>query len=98
MFDEIRKLRKRMTLQNNKLKSKMQENMYALGRRLQGYEVERTGHGHDFVERKVDPWSRKKGPKTYVELKSSKTAPLSDLQKKTKKKSSNYKVVRPSWP
>ena len=98
MFDEFRKLAKRMTLNNNKLKGSMAESNYVMGRRLQGYDVQRTGHGHDFVERKVDMWSGKKGSKTYVEVKSSSTAPLSDLQKKTKKKSSNYRVVRPGWP
>ncbi len=93
---ELTKFSKRMTLVNNRFKGSMAEQNYVMGRSLQGYEVKRTGRGSDYVERKVNMWSDKKGPKTYVEVKSSRTAPLSKLQKKTKKKISRYKVVRPS--
>ena len=92
--DLTKKFSKRMTLQENKFHGKLAEVNYATPRRLEGYEVKRTGRGHDFVERKVDVWTGKKGPETYVEVKSSKTAPLSKLQKKKMKEIPNYRVER----
>ncbi|MDH7593844.1 MAG: hypothetical protein QHG99_05760 [Methanomicrobiales archaeon] len=63
--------------------------------RLAGYEVERTGRGHDYVRKERNLFTGKVTKTEYVEVKSSKTAPLSPLQKKTKKKKKgNYKVVR----
>lgn len=95
MFKELtKKFSKRMTLRGNKIQGFYAEQTYATSRRLQGYEVKRTGKGHDFVERKVDFRTGKKGPETYVEIKSSKGACLSKLQKKTMKEKSNYRVER----
>lgn len=96
MFEELKKFRKALRLKGNKMTGKMMEDNYKLARSLQGYEVKRTGRGHDFVERKVDWLTGRKGPRKYVEVKSSSTAPLSRLQKKIKKKG-NYEVVRPLW-
>ena len=63
--------------------------------RLSGYEVERTGKGHDFRVRKRDPFTGKVTYSGVREIKSG-NAKLSKLQQKTKKKQSNYKVIRES--
>jgi hypothetical protein len=60
---------------------------------LRGYETERTGRGHDYRRRKRDPWTGQVIRSEVVEVKSG-NAKLSPLQKKTKKKLSNYRVVR----
>ena len=59
---------------------------------LSSYDVERTGKGHDYkrVQRNIITGSKKT---EYIEVKSG-DAKLSPLQKKTKKKKRNYKVVR----
>jgi hypothetical protein len=89
----LKKLTKRNTLETNRMQGQMAEMAYVSGRNLEGYETKRTGRGSDYAERKVDPWTGKKGPKTLVEVKSG-GAKLSRLQKKTKKKSSRYRVER----
>jgi hypothetical protein len=61
--------------------------------RIQGYEVERTGRGHDYVRRKRDLLTGKVTKTQYVEVKSG-NAKLSKLQKKTKRKKSNYVIKR----
>jgi hypothetical protein len=61
---------------------------------MQGYEVERTGRGSDYVRRKRDIFTGRVTKTEHVEVKSG-NAILSPLQKKTKKKKkSNYRVVR----
>lgn len=61
---------------------------------LRGVEVERTGHGHDYIERKRNLWTGRVTSTKYVEVKTG-NARLSKLQKKTKKKKKgNYVVVR----
>jgi len=61
---------------------------------MMGYEVERTGRGHDYVRRKRDLFTGRVTRTEYVEVKSG-NAQLSDLQKKTKKKKKgNYRTVR----
>lgn len=93
ILDELHKTRKRLTLEGNKMRGSMAEQSYATSRTLQGYDVRRTGRGSDYVERKVDPFTGYRGPPTQVEIKTGKS-PLSDLQKKTKKRTSNYRVER----
>lgn len=53
---------------------------------LQGYEVERTGRGHDFYARKRDPFTGKVIDSKYIEAKNGENARLSPLQKKMKRK------------
>jgi hypothetical protein len=84
---------KREVLDENRRKGKAAEDAYRMSATLRGVEVERTGKGHDFVERERDLWTGKVKRTKKVEVKSSSTAPLSKLQKKTKKKG-NYKVER----
>lgn len=90
----MKKFGKQLTLNNNKMNGKLAESNYAMSRRFEGYEVIRTGRGSDYKERKVDWLTRQKGPWTHVEVKSSRTAPLSKLQKKTEKKTKRYRVHR----
>ena len=85
---------KRDVLQENRRRGKAAEDSFRMGAFLRGEEVERVPHGRDFIVRKRNWLTGKVERTTHVEIKSSKTAPLSKLQKKTKKKKSNYKVVR----
>lgn len=92
-----KKERKRTVLEENKQRGRMQEAIFEMGERAMGNEVIRTGKGHDYKVRKRDPWTGKVKSTHYVEVKSSSKAPVSKLQKKTKKKlQGRYKVVRPS--
>ncbi len=85
---------KREVLAENRKHGKAAEDNYRMGARLRGKDVERSPHGRDFIEREKDFWTGKVKRTTHVEVKSSRSAPLSDLQKKTKRNKSNYKVVR----
>ena len=65
---------------------------------IMGYEVERTGRGHDYVRRERDLVTGRVKKTEYVEVKSG-NAKLSPLQKETKKKKKGrYKVVRDDGP
>lgn len=85
---------KREVLEENRRRGKAAEDSYRTSASLRGEEVERSPHGRDFIVRRRDPFTGKVTRTTHVEVKSSSTAPLSPLQKKTKKKQSNYEVVR----
>ena len=85
---------KREVITENRRKGKSGEEAYVMRAQLAGYEVERTGKGHDFKLYKRDFLTGKRKFVGYREIKSSSTAPVSKLQKKTKKKKSNYKVIR----
>ena len=85
---------KREVLAENRANGKAAENSYQMNASLRGVEVERSPHGRDFIERRRDMFTGKVTRTTHVEVKSSSTAPLSKLQQQTKKKQSNYKVVR----
>ena len=84
---------KRDVLEENREKGKYGEDTYRLIAMANGEELERAPRGRDFISRKRNPFTGKVRT-THVEVKSSSTAPLSKLQKKTKKKRTNYKVVR----
>ena len=90
MFDDIlksdKKFKKQLTLNNNKFRGKLAEDSYTLSAQIQGKEVQRTGRGSDFKERKADMFTGRKGPWRHVEVKSSPTAPLSPITKKIKEK------------
>ncbi len=96
MKKDMKKQRKRMTLNLNKTKGKMKEVVYESMRSMQGYNVKRKAHGSDYEEQKIDLITRKpKSRKILLEIKSSRTAPMSKLQKKTKKKhKGSYRVER----
>ena len=88
---------KREVIDENRKRGKAAENYYVMKARLSGYEVERTGKGHDFRVRKRDPFTGRVTYSGVREIKSG-NAKLSRLQQKTKKKQSNYKVIREdSW-
>ena len=88
-----KKQRKRATIVSNKRQGAAAEDQAMFEDTLGGYEVERTGRGHDYVRRKRDLLTGRVVKTQYVEVKSGK-AKLSPLQKKTKKKKSNYVVKR----
>ncbi|MGD1118453.1 MAG: hypothetical protein ABR886_03095 [Dehalococcoidales bacterium] len=85
---------KRDVLKENKRRGKAAEDSYRMSAFLRGVEIERSPRGKDFIERKRDWFTGRVKRTTHVEIKSSKKAPLTKLQKKTRKKKSNYKVIR----
>jgi hypothetical protein len=94
IFSATKSQRKRETLANNRAKGKAAGEHFVLQHTLAGHEVVRTRRGHDYRVRKRNLFTGKVIKSEVHEVKSSKTAPLSKLQKKTKKKKSNYKVDR----
>ncbi len=84
---------KREVIEENRRKGIAAEENYRMRAQLSGYEVERTGRGHDFRVRKRDLLTGRVTYSGVREIKSGK-AKLSKLQQKTKRKKSNYKVVR----
>jgi len=84
---------KREVIAENRVKGRAAEYFYAMRARLAGLEVERTGRGHDFRVRKRNPFTGRVVYSGLREVKSG-NARLSELQQKTKKKKSNYKVIR----
>ncbi len=91
------KVLKKAVLEENVRKGKAAENFYRTRVSLQGVEVKRTGRGHDYKITQKDIF----GNILYEghrEIKSSKTAPVSKLQSKMKKKLKNYKVIREDPP
>jgi len=88
---------KREIIAENRLRGKAAEDAYATRAQLSGYEVERTGRGHDFRVRKRDLLTGRVAYSGVREIKSG-DARLSKLQQRTKKKKSNYKVIRENNP
>jgi len=85
LFDGWKKQKKRETLSVSRFRGQAQEDEFVAFNTFQGKAVKRTGRGSDY-----------KIGKTYYEIKSSRTAPLSRLQKRTRKRlKGRYKVVRP---
>ncbi|MEM2947608.1 MAG: hypothetical protein QXN96_05170 [Candidatus Bathyarchaeia archaeon] len=87
-----KKQRKREVLEYNYTKGKIGEDLVAMKYTLMGYEVERTGRGSDFRVRKRDIFGRVIESKV-IEVKTGRSK-LSKLQKKMKKKKSNYRVEK----
>ncbi|MGI0055884.1 MAG: hypothetical protein ACREAK_00760 [Nitrosarchaeum sp.] len=90
---KTKKQRKREVLAENRRKGKAGEDVVAMNYRMNGYEVEKTGRGHDLRVRQRDWLTGKVIKSKVVEVKTGK-AKLSKLQRKTRKKQSNYKVER----
>jgi len=88
-----KKEKKRIIIKDNQRKGKVAEDIVRMRYWMKGYEVERTGRGHDFRVRKRDPFTGKVIESKLIEVKSGR-ANLSRLQQKMKRKRSNYKVER----
>jgi len=88
-----KKALKREVLEENQRKGRAGEDAVRMKYAMQGYEVERTGKGHDFRVKKRDIFTGRVTQSKVVEVKTG-DAKLSKLQKKTKRKKSNYKVER----
>jgi len=84
---------KRETIAQNRERGATGEQMARLGAAMEDITYERTGRGSDFKAYRTDPLTGKKKFIGYREIKTG-NAKLSRLQKKTKKKKRNYKVVR----
>lgn len=93
LFPMSKKEKKRIIIKDNQRKSKVAEDIVRMRYWMKGYEVERTGRGHDFRVRKRDPFTGKVIESKLIEVKSGR-ANLSRLQQKMKRKRSNYKVER----
>ena len=83
----------RERLDDIRRKGKAGEDQVVFEYTLSGHEFERTGRGSDYRVRKRDIFTGRVTSSKLIEVKTGK-AKLSKLQKKTKKKHSNYKVVR----
>jgi hypothetical protein len=83
---KTKKQRAREVLESNKRNGKDAEDRFVLRHSLSGEEVERTGRGSDFRVRRRDPWTGKVSSSRLYEVKSSETAPVSELQSKMRKK------------
>jgi len=92
----VKKYKKRLTLNTNKFKGKLAENSFEFQERVKGNDVKRSPHGRDFIVTHREPYTGRYIKTTHDEIKSSQTAPLSDLQKSEKKRlGSRYRVHRP---
>ena len=85
-----KKQKKRDILAENRARGRAGEDLVAVKYTLAGYEVERKHRGHDMRVRRRDVFGRVVESRP-VEVKTGR-AGLSKLQKKTKKKKSNYRV------
>jgi len=85
---------KREVIAENRRKGKAAEDSYKMRAQIAGYEVERTGRGHDFKLCKRDLITGKKKFCGYREIKSG-NARKSELQNKTHKQmKGRYKVIK----
>ena len=93
----IKKVKKQWILAQNRERGRTNEMMFEIMQKASGNKVTRTGRGHDYkITEPANPLFGTRSKTKYVELKSSKSAPLSKLQKKTKKKMKRkYEVWRP---
>ena len=93
ILDKLKKTTKRIILTENKFKGKMAETNTEIKYRMGGYEIKRTGIGHDYHAVKRDIFNRKIDEK-YIEVKTG-NSKLSKRQKSAKKKlGKKYKVER----
>ncbi len=90
---QSKKQRQKDQIKENFRKGRAGEDQIRMKYMMQGYEVERTGRGSDFRVRKRDLFTGRVTESKLVEVKTG-SADLSNLQRKTKKKKSNYKVER----
>jgi hypothetical protein len=96
--NNVKRCKKRITLSTNQFKGKLAENAFEFQERAKGNDVRRSPHGRDFIVTHRDPFTREYIKTTHDEVKSSSTAPLSDLQKAEKERlGSRYRVHRPGW-
>ena len=88
------KLKKRIILEQNKLKGKLAEDFAAMQLMLQGYEVRKVHKGKDFEAIKRDFFTGKIIDRKNVEVKAGPYARLSKAQKRSKARSKKYEVWR----
>ncbi|MEM5879334.1 MAG: hypothetical protein QXU74_02465 [Candidatus Aenigmatarchaeota archaeon] len=96
---EDKKMKKRRILALNKMRGETAETLFRGKALLSGYEVTRTGKGSDYKIQKIQPTIygiKKVGRPKLIEVKSSKTAKASKLQKKMIKKR-KVKIWRPEF-
>lgn len=84
---------KKRILAQNREKGRRFEEEVKFQSELQGYEVQRTPRGKDFIRRRRNPITGRVVKTEHIEVKSG-NSKISKLQSQTKKKKSNYKVIR----
>ena len=89
-FGRFKKSRRQINRENQQ-QGKEGEDAVRQKYEFNGYEMERTGHGHDFKATKKNWWTGKKESK-YVEVKTGESQ-LSDLQKRRKRQLGKRYVV-----
>ncbi len=101
IFDQVfkvgKKVEKAVILANNRAKGALGEASVALKYVLAGYDVERTGRGHDFRVTKRDLFTGKKVDEVFIEVKTGGSR-LSRKQKEEKQRyGKKYRVERVSF-
>jgi len=85
-------------LSESQRKGKAAEEIIKLRYEILGYEVERTGRGHDYLVTKRNLFTGKIIDRKYIEVKYG-DSPLSELQwESSRKHRGHYKVERPILP
>jgi hypothetical protein len=91
---KTKKQKKRAQLAQNQETGLQKQRIDEIKYKMAGYEVKRVRTGYDFDATRTNPFTGRK-EHLKVESKSSTTAPMRKLQKKTQKKHKrNYKVER----
>lgn len=92
--DESDEERRERILRENRRKGKAAEELIEQRYGLEGYEVERTGRGHDYLVTKRDPFTGRIIDRAYIEVKYG-DSPLSDLQwESSQEHRGHYRVER----
>jgi hypothetical protein len=89
--------RKRERARRNRRKGKAAEKQVEMELNIEGWEVERTHEGSDFIARRRDPHTGEVVEEKKVEVKSG-NARLSERQKRERERSDNYGVRRRDPP
>ncbi|MCX8197915.1 MAG: hypothetical protein N3F07_01835 [Candidatus Micrarchaeota archaeon] len=92
-LDILGGIAKRGRLEANSMRGRAAEEIGMMKSTMRGNEVKRSGRGSDWMERKVDDFTGRKGPWRHVECKTG-AARLSQLQRETKRKARRYRVER----
>lgn len=90
IFDAFKKTKKQI-IRDNQYQGKSGEDKVRRDLEFSGYEVERTGRGHDLRAKRKD-WLTGKNETKYIEVKTG-NSPLSKLQKKRKRQMGSKYVV-----
>lgn len=90
--------RRERILRENRKKGKAAEEIIEQRYALRGYDVERTGRGHDYLVTRRDPFTGRIIDRAYIEVKYGDSS-LSDLQwESSQEHKGHYRVERVTLP